>query len=214
MDKKSQEPGNRPDPAAPEAASGLKMLDRRTLLRAGAAATPVLLTLASGPVSATGTSCTVASSFVSVATFKSRNPTTTSVKCTTRTCEDWYSDSCLPYSGNPCRQSYLNSTVSSCLGSTSSSYNSKELWEVLKNNSSGITTSGELGVLQHLISLCLNVMKGYAPVPGNVSQSYLQAIWQNYKANGNVYKLPASGINWDSSQVVSWARVLMYPISI
>ena len=65
-----------PDSSAPQgsgsepaAASGVSR--RHALLRAGSAAAPVLLTLASGPVGATG-ACTVASSYVSAATFKSR----------------------------------------------------------------------------------------------------------------------------------------------
>lgn len=188
-------------------------LARRKLLRAGASASPVLLTLASSPVSAT-TSCVVASSFVSVATFKSRNPTTTSIKCTTRTCEDWYSQACLPASGSPSRPACLNVSVSTLLGTTTSTYKSWMLYDVLKNGGAGITTSGELGVLQHLISLCLNVTQGFAPSPGGISQSYLQSIWTNYKTNGNTYVLSGSSINWDSSQLITWLRVQMYPITI
>ena len=68
-----------------------KQASRRTLLRAGAGAAPVLLALRSGPVGATGQSCVVASSFVSVTTFKSRNASATSLQCTTYNYDHWRS---------------------------------------------------------------------------------------------------------------------------
>lgn len=186
---------------------------RRALLRVGVGAAPVLLTLASRPVSAAN-SCVVASSFVSVATFHSRNPTATTVQCATRTCEDWYRDACLPETGTPSRPAFLAGTVSSLLGSTTSSYNAATLWSVLKNDPYGIVKAGQLGVLQHLISLCLSIQKGYAPASGNMNPVYLQSVWQNYVANGGRYVLPASGISWDSAQLISWLRMLMYPIAL
>src|SRR5882672_9859486 len=117
-----------PEKAPAEVAAAMPVLspNRRALLRGGAAAAPVLLTLASRPVSA-GTTCVVASSFVSVATFHSRNPSTTSVQCTTRNCQDWYNQACLPTSGNPSRPTYLNNSVSSLLGSTNSMYSTATL---------------------------------------------------------------------------------------
>ena len=175
-------------------------LDRRALLRAGAGAAPVLLTLASNPVSAAN-SCVVASSFVSVATFKSRNPTVTSVNCATRTVEDWRS-AC---TANPSLAS-ATPLVSACFGSTSSGYNSKTLRQVLCDGT-GISTTSELGVLQHLTALYLSVSQGYMRMPsGNVSPAYLRGVWVNYKANGNQYLQPASGISWSTAQVVSWLR--------
>lgn len=175
-------------------------LDRRALLRAGAGATPVLLTLASNPVSAAN-SCVVASSFVSVATFKSRNPTVSSVNCATRTTEDWRS-ACMSNTKLACAQPLVSSTF----GATSSSYNGKTLRQVLCD-SAGISTSSELGVLQHLIALNLSVTQGFMRMSaGNVSPAYLGTIWRNYKTNGNQYRLPSSTVVWSSSQLVSWLR--------
>ncbi len=185
--------------------------DRRALLKAGTATAPVLLTLVSRPVSA-GT-CVVASSFVSVATFKSHNPTTTSAVCTLRDCNAWYRDACLSPTGLPPRPASLNATVSSLLGTTSSAYNGWPLYAVLQNGTTGIVTTGEIGVLQHIIALALNVKYGYTPLPGGVTVPYLGALWVNYKSNTNRYVVTASGINWDSSQLISWARVLMYPMA-
>jgi hypothetical protein len=97
---------------------------------------------------------------------------------------------------------------------TTSGYKDWKLYDVLKNGISGITTSGELGVLQHLASLCLNVTQGFAPSPGGISLTYLQGIWTNYKSNSNTYVLSGSGISWDSAQLITWLRVQMYPITL
>ncbi len=189
-------------PGSPRAAVAM---DRRALLRAGAGASPVLLTLVTRPVVA-GTTCTVASSFVSVATWRSHNPAAASPQCTTRTCEDWLTDC----SSSP-RPSVLNGQVNSILGATFSGYNYAIIWQVLQNGGMGISQSGELGVLQHLLCLALNARSStYMPAPGGVTQAYVAAVWQNYKLHFNRYQ-PGSGIDWDSSQVIAWARMLMYP---
>jgi hypothetical protein len=175
-------------------------LDRRALLRAGAGASPVLLTLVSSPVAASS-SCVVASSFVSVATFKSRNPNVSIVNCATRTVEDWRK-ACYENSNLAC----VEPQVSTALGWTSSWYNSKTLRQVLCDPN-GIATSGERGVLQHVIALYLSITQGYMRSPaGNVSPAYLGSIWRNFKSNGNSYVLPASGIHWSSQQLVAWLR--------
>jgi hypothetical protein len=193
---------------APEASGP----SRRALLRAGVGASPVLLALASRPVSAAN-SCTVASSFVSVATFRSRNPTSTSLQCSTRTPQDWYTEACLPAVGIPSRPAYLDVTVSSLLGATTSQYNGSTLWSVLKNDPAGIVTTGQLGALQHLVAMALNLQKGHATDTGSINILYLQGVWQNYVSNGGRYVLPASNIDWDTPKLVSWLRMLMYPIS-
>ncbi len=188
---------------------------RRALLRAGASSAPVLLTLASRPVSAAD-SCIVASSFVSVATFRSRNPATTSLTCSTRTAEDWSKLAMLPdgtttRTTGDVRPAVLSQTVGQLLGATTSIYNGLPLWKVLMNNSAGIVQTGELGVVQHLIAMTLNVMGGFAAAPGNVSVGYLQTVWINYKSNFGYYRLKASGIDWDSAKVIAWLRLLMNP---
>lgn len=186
-------------PPRPEhAPAGPVRLDRRALLRAGAGASPVLLTLASNPVAAAN-SCVVASSFVSVATFKSRNPTTKVVNCASRKVEDWR-NACYANLNLAC----VTPTVATCLGSTTSGYNTKTLRQVLCNY--GISTNSEIGVLQHLVALHLSITQGYAPSFGNVSTAYLSSVWQNYKSNSNRYKLAASKIDWSSSQLITWLR--------
>ncbi len=175
-------------------------LDRRALLRAGAGASPVLLTLASNPVAAAN-SCVVASSFVSVATFKSRNPTVTSINCATRTAEDWR-NACM---GNP-QLACAQPLVSAAFGATSSSYSARTLRQVLCDPA-GILVGGELGVLQHLIALNLSITQGFMRMSsGNIGPAYLGSIWRNYKNNGNQYRLPSSTVSWSSTQLISWLR--------
>lgn len=206
MDNQPQDADKSPASAGSPAAGGGRVLGRRTLLRAGASATPVLMTLASNPVSAAN-SCVVASSFVSVASFKSRNPTAT-LQCSSKTCESWRSDATTLST----YRAFLDSTtVASLLGTTSpsSTYANASLSAVLAD-AGGIVKDGEIGVLQHLISLCMNVKTGNAPSPGNVTPGYIGGIWKNYKTNGGRYIVSASSINWSPAQLVTWARLLIY----
>lgn len=182
-----------------------RQLSRRSLLRAGAAASPVLLTLASGPVSATGTvNCMVASSFISVATFLSRNPDKT-VSCSTKNCEYWQEQARLvPTPAD------LNLTVAEFLGSTGSSYNSHVLKDVLNNP---ISLSGTLGVLQHCLSLALSVKGGHVPNAGVINVNYIKTIWSSYNTNHPNYRSPA-GVVMTEAQLIDWMRVLMYPLTL
>ena len=187
-------------------------LRRRTLLRGGAgAAAPVLMTLASGPVGATGAACTVASSFVSVATFQSRNPLIrgNAAQCSSGNVQTWRDLSLLPASGvGAIRPAYLNVTVATYLGSTASPYNTFTLWATLSEGTA-VSTTGESGVLQHILALALSIQNGYVANSGSVSVAYLQSVWANFKTNGNRYKLPASNIDWGSVELITWLRVLL-----
>jgi hypothetical protein len=208
------EPNSAQDQQARELPSASRLdakLRRRTLLRGGAgAAAPVLMTLASGPVGATGAACTVASSFVSVATFQSRNPLIhgNSAQCSSGNVQTWRDLSLLPATGTPMRPGYLNVTVATYLGSTTSTYNTKLLWEVLSEGTA-VSTTGESGVLQHILALALSIQNGYVGNSGSVSVAYLQGVWVNFKLNSDRYKLPASNIDWGSAELITWLRVLL-----
>jgi hypothetical protein len=185
-------------------------VSRRALLRAGTGAAPVLLTLASSPVAAT-TTCTVASSFVSVATFKSRNPHATSIQCSKFDANYWRAT----LANTMPTPAYFSGTVSDLLGSTGSTYNThtlKQLFDLPSIGGTTVSTTGELGVLQHLASLALHYNAGYLVSAGVFNLAYIQGIWANYKSNGNRYRLPASNIDWGDSEVIAWLRFLMNPI--
>jgi hypothetical protein len=184
-------------------------LDRRALLRAGAGAAPVLLTLVSNPVAAAD-SCVVASSFVSVATFKSRNPTATVISCTSLKCEDWRARCDL--SPMP---TCLTPNVSTLLGATGSTYDGTPVYQVMKLGSA-IATSGEIGVLQHILALHMCLTGGFMRTSaGNLSPAYLASMWQNFRSNGGQYLLSGSSISWDSTKLISWLRYqLAYSVPV
>lgn len=182
-------------------------LSRRALLRAGAGASPVLLTLASGPVAANpfannGT-CTLASSFVSVATFKSRNPNATTLKCSSQNADFWR-ELAATAPATPA----LNVTVATLLGNTSSTYNAMLVKDVFLASGS-VQTTGELGTLQHLIALALSLNAGYIVAGAGFDLVYLQSLWSNYKFNGNRYKTAGSQIDWGDDEIIAWARLLL-----
>ena len=196
--------------SSPPVKAPAKGLSRRALLRAGAGASPVLLTLASSSVSANGlatNTCTVASSFVSVATFKSRNPAATTLVCASRNADYWRTLA----ASSPATPS-LNVTVSTLLGSTGSTYNSLLVKDVLLAplpTTGTVQTTGELGTLQHLLALALNLNEGYITPGAGFDLGYVQTIWSNYKFNGNRYKKPGSSIDWDDAEIIAWARLLL-----
>ncbi len=186
-------------------------LSRRALLRAGVGASPVLLTLASGPVAANPLvnpgMCTLASSFVSVATFRSRNPNATSLQCSSLNADYWRG---LAVS-TPTTPA-LNVTVATLLGNTSSTYNSWLVKDVLlyPTPASPVQTTGEEGTLQHLIALALSINAPGGITPGGgFDLAYVQTIWTNYKFNGNRYKKPGSQIDWGDTEIIAWARLLL-----
>lgn len=211
-DKQDQAPVPTP-PGQGHGAKAAPGLSRRRLLRVSAGASPVLLTLASNPVAASrGPACTVASSFVSVATFKSRNPSVTSIRCSSQTADYWRQQAAV----HPLPAA-LNVTVSALLGSTTSSYNTHLVKDVMLAplpTSGNVQTTGELGTLQHLIALALNLNAGFITTAGVFNITYIRGIWANYKSNGNRYRLPASGIDWGDTEIIAWLRFLMYPISL
>lgn len=142
-------------PAPPQPEQSQKGIDRRTLLRAGAAAAPVIATLYSGPVAAQGlVPCTVASSFVSVVTFVSRTGSAV-MQCSNLNVTSWH-DRALGESVKPAadRLPWAKQKVEAYLGLVSSGFagitvgaDDYELWQVL---TLPVATSGELGVLQHI----------------------------------------------------------------
>lgn len=194
----------------PEAS--LSGISRRKLLRAGAGASPILLTLGSGPVAANpfannGT-CTLASSFISVATFQSRNPGVNNLKCSQQNADYWRAQAVpvVPPAVPPVPA--LAVTVAALLGTTSSTYNTSTLNDVFLG-SVGVQTAGELGTLQHLIALALNLNAGFLTTVPGFDLPYLQSIWLSYKANGNRYKKPGSEIDWGDAEIIAWARLLL-----
>ena len=167
-------------------------IQRRTLLKSS----PVIATIMASPVSATNVGgCMVASSFVSVATFASRNPGS-SPMCTNQTVEYWQEQ---------IRNGVeVKGTVKKLLAGPGGTYGDRKVKDVL---SMSVQTSGELGVLQHLCSLILSFQAGKVAV-GSVNITYLQTVWKSYQTNQPNYISP-SGLQMTEEQLIGWLRALM-----
>jgi hypothetical protein len=186
-------------------------LSRRSVLRAGAAATPVVLTFASGPVAATGTTCTVASSFISRQTFQSRNPSQAYVNCATKSINDWFTECGAPYAASPYKK-FLDTTVATMMGAvTGTSWDPLTCKDLILNGGNGVTATGQVAVLQYLVSLALSLDAALIPSPGALNKPYLQSIWSSYKTTG---RYVATGVDWDEATLLKFLLALQSPVSV
>ncbi len=204
-----------------------KQVGRRTLLRAGAGAAPVLLALRSGPVGATGQSCVVASSFVSVTTFKSRNASATSLQCTPYNYDHWRNQ---VVNNNLCLSTntgnwpaWCRKTLATQLGCTGTGYDNELVGACLKNRA--LAGTGKLAVIQRILALTLTIDNAGSLAPsgiqtagapgGTLTKLYLQGVLSSYLGNaGGNYVVAASGINWNESTLIDWLQRLQNPIAI
>lgn len=141
----------------------------------------------------------VASSFISVATFKSRNPNST-ISCSTATCEYWRTQAT-----NNAPE--VAGTVADLLGPAPNSYASSTVKSVLLLGGA-IATSGPLGVAQHVISLALSAKRSKLVSPGAVNLSYVQSVWTAYNSTAPNYIAP-SGVVLSEAQLIGWLRAML-----
>ena len=188
--------GDRSEPV--KAGTGLS---RRELLRGGAAVSPFLLTLASGPVAAT-TNCVVASSFVSAGVFVSRGGTN-NIQCVPKTAKNWC-DEAKGTSQSNCNWNPHNMPVSNymtcsanqalCAGWTGST----ACYHVFNNFGYGLHNQGDVAVLQRLLALSHGA-------PTVFTKDYCQQVWA---ARNNAALLGVlvndTGNDWDAAQLLTW----------
>jgi hypothetical protein len=211
MDKEQPKAGTSSLASETQYSAGPANAGRRKLLRAGAAATPVILTFASGPVAATGTTCTVASSFISRQTFQSRNPSQAYVNCSTKSIHEWWTECGAPYANSPYKR-FLDLTLSASLGAaTGTAWDALPCKDLVLNNGSGIASVGQVAVLQHLVGLSLSLDSTLIPSPGALNKVYLQSIWNAYKATG---RYQATGVDWDEATLLKFLLALQSPVSV
>lgn len=177
-------------------------VSRRRLLRAGASASPVVLTLVSNPVGATN--CVLASSFVSRSTMISRNGgRTTPINCTSYNLTHWRT-----VCQNQPNHVHLVKTVSNYLGcSASLPHGTSTVKSVLEST----TTVAPVPVLQRILVMCLNIDAGHVSVSGGFSKVYLASVWTAY-APTNTYTM-AGGV-MDSQKLAEWLDYLMNPLTL
>lgn len=179
---------------------------RRTVLRrALLTGAPILVTLHSGPVAAkqiTGT-CIKASGFISVATFRSRNPTASTI-CSSRALNEWISlaqGTVTPTAAEAAELAKLLTAYAPGLTLTSY-FSSKTVADVLKDSSA----SADVMVLKRIVAMLLNLQFGYAP-NGDFSSGYLVGVWNNFASNGGNYVV--SGMTWNGMTTAQWLDYLM-----
>jgi len=195
-------------PAAPDqAVSGAPTvgINRRALLRGGAAASPILLTLASGPVAATG-NCVVASSFVSATVYQSRNPGSNNIACVPKTAKNWCDEVKNTTSESSCNWNPHNRPVSYymtcshatqqlCAGWTAST----NCYHVFKNFGYGCHNEGDVAILQRLLALSHGA-------PTVFTKDYCKKVWDAR----NTPTLMAALVNdggttpWDKPRLLTW----------
>lgn len=217
MNQDTPSPGDESKPgAAPvRASAGVK---RRALLKASAGAAPILLTLHSGPVAATGMGCTVASSFVSAITFASRSPGTTYIKCSSKNAGYWRA-----WAEANCKDEKVSKwpaeaqiKVKDHLGCSGSTYDNTPLGVVLKL---GLASAGQLAVLQYVLGLSLTMQYApgsitTAPVQGGeLNKTYLAGVWSRYLSTGR-YSVPSANVDWDEAGLIQWLKMLQYDIPV
>jgi len=223
----STQPGQEPDVGG-LSATARTGIDRRTLLRGGASAAPILLTLHSGPVAA-AQACTVASSFVSAATFASRSPGTTYIKCTTKSAADWRVAAAASCSGTTPTVAPYDATnvqwpvwasvmVKDHLVATGSAYDNDYVGYTMKRDSS-LAAAGELAILQHILGLTLTLQYDGSKITtagapgGELTKAYLVGVWQQYRSTG-AYVMPAANVNWNAAGLLTWLKMLQYDIPV
>jgi len=198
----SQRDSARPDQHA-EGSPAPVGINRRALLRGGAAASPILLTLASGPVAATG-NCVVASSFVSASVYKSRSPGSTNIACVPKTAKNWCDEAKSTAQGN-CNWNPHNRTVSYYVTSTAPTEMfagwpaSTMCYHVFRNSGNGLANSGDVAILQRLLALSHGA-------PTVFTKDYCKKVWS---ARSNA-SLMAALVNdggttpWDQTRLLAW----------
>jgi hypothetical protein len=176
---------DRKDPAEPgHEILASAALGRRRLLRGGLSAAPVIMTLASGPVSAG--LCRTGSAYGSL------NPSgrRTSVTCGGRSPSVWATTnhSHWPLDANALFSDYFNPGLTG---------NNVKLKRVVD------PSNGYDPVARNCVAALLNASSGPPLTPSSIlSLAKAKEIWSSYATRG--YFEPTAGIRWDSAKIVDW----------
>lgn len=176
---------------------------RRRLLRGGLAATPILMTVVSRPVMATGT-CAPASSYASI--NASRHGEKPPVSCNGRSPGYWkvsvhFKEWPSPYVPSTEKDKkvgyYPPAGVPATLFSTvfGSGFSGLTLLQVLDQGGGGINNLG-----RHIVAALLSAARG--DTAGVIDVAGVIRIWTEYSAKG--YYEPTAGIKWDIEMIVEW----------
>ena len=174
--------------ASPPADPAGVALGRRRLLRGGLGATPVLMTLVSGPVGAAA--CIQASAFASLHA-SGKQPI---IICSGRTPAQWFAlaDTGWPIDPSTKFKGAFSSAPSSDPGASSAS-----LREVVSPNSS-------FGpVARNLVAALLNTLTSPPLTPATIlTTATVKSIWTSFATTG--FYEPTAAIRWDGTKIVEW----------
>jgi hypothetical protein len=138
-----------------------------------------------------------------VRTYASRNPATTSARCTTgggTTCLAFWTNEAKRATLNATYAPNLNKTVAQFLAASNCTRASTTVVNVLKEASSAHAANP---VLQRILALGLSLSHGRVTNPGSVSTTYLGQVWLNRSQNG-VYTYYGNAHTMTDQQLVDW----------
>ena len=173
---------------------------RRRLLRMGASAAPVIMTLASRPVLAQTAFCQAPSGFVSTSI---NNSAPAGGQCGGRTPGYWkqsqhFGSWAAPYQPNGANPTLFCDVFLNC-----SVYSGKTLLDVL---STGGGPPDDVG--RHIVAAFLNAVASPPLTPLAVLPvATIKAIWSSYASTGSYS--PRPGITWDHTAIVSYLVTTM-----
>lgn len=201
-------PVQAPADGTPQAAPAASRISRRRLLRAGAAGSPVLLSLASAPVSATS-SCLVASSFVSASVWRSRNPGDNNITCIATTVDslcttavnNWNHGSWNTVTNSTPQNDPIHWRINAGTALINGWTTNTLCREVWRNAGSGLapatSTPTDIAILQRLLALG----RGSAVF----SKTYVTSIWNARNNNAALTTLVGAGNGtWDKARLLQW----------
>lgn len=168
---------------------------RRRLLQGGLGAAPVLLSVSSRPVMASGGQCVAPSSFTSL-NVSGDNKT---FACSGRGPDFWKQSTSFlewPSPFLPQRVRDTPATLFDSVFGAAGGYDKKTLLEVLN-----LTTldTGRDGLARHIVAALLNAQKGWTP-PTVLGVPAVKAIWSDFIARG--YFEPTGGVRWYADYAV------------
>ena len=175
---------DREEQVAPDRHSRVTVaMGRRRLLRGGLGATPVIMTLASGPVSAG--LCTTCSAFGSLHP-SGKQP---GITCGGRSPAVWDSNpGQWPLNQNTLFQAYFTPAL------TGTNVSFKDVLDPRR---------GYDAVARHCVAAVLNARTSPPLTPATIlGVSYAKMIWSSYATKG--YFEPTAGIRWNSAKIVEW----------
>jgi hypothetical protein len=181
---------------------------RRRFLRGGVAASPVVLTVVSPSVMATGLTCRTASVYASISLQVSGSRT--SATCNGLSPGYWKNQSYWP---SPYKSGQSGQTPATKFRTY---FTTAQSGTPFPTDSSGVVQTTFRAIINEpyaawstalnraVVATALNIAAGYVP-PSVLTLPQLQTMW-TATATGGTYNIPGVGISWTAAQVVTYLQ--------